>query len=119
MVAAEREPAEVVHGIAEMRELPVEQRRDARAVVEEVAGADIAVTQHGVGALGRVACEPSEREARERRRALHARVEDAAPEREFGERVIARVLWARKTRQLELRGVHAVQLRERLGVIEH
>src|SRR5437868_9305800 len=68
-------PAEVLHGIAEMRELPVQHRTHAVSADDEVPVAEIAMHQrHLLRRAGIVTAKPSQRELEHRLRPIEAAV---------------------------------------------
>jgi hypothetical protein len=119
VVAAEREPGHVVEGVAEMGELPVEQRRHAAALMQEVPRADVSVAECDVLRFARsISREPREGEPDQWGRPRDALLVDSAPEVELGLRR------ARSSRPSEARKrqgccIDAVKRCERIDVAVH
>src|SRR5690242_5285436 len=92
------DPAEILHGIAEMRDLPVQHGPDAVWADDEIAVAKIAMHQRGLARWARIVIgKPAQRELEHRTRPVCA----AVLAREIGDRLSRGI--ATQLRQLRFR----------------
>ena len=106
----QREPCDVVHGVAEVRELPVDDGGDVPVLVHEVARAGVALHEHdGLFVRGDVPLQPVEAEAHER---VDAPVGAGRPAPHVGDlvaHVLGHGLHRTEARQGEVERVEAVE----------
>ena len=107
---AQRQPRDVVHRIAEVGELPVDDRGDLAVLVHEVAGTGVALDEDDRAVVvGHVALQPVEAEAQQGIDVARRLRRAAAHVRDLVERVLAHRLHRAEAREGEVVRVEPVE----------
>jgi hypothetical protein len=107
---AQRQPGDVVHRVAEVRELPVDDRGDPPVLVHEVAGAGVALNEHDRHvAVRHVALEPVEAQPHQRVERPFRPGRAPAHVRDLVQCVLPGRLHGAEARQRELARVEAME----------
>ena len=114
------EPGPVVHRVADVRELPVDDPRDLPVLEHEVARTGVTLDQHGASHVdGSVRAQPRTGVAHEWIEVRHAVVGELRPHLEVETGVVLGVSWTRETVERECVDVEVVQRRERVDERHH